>query len=566
MVYWESSKDLNDVIIQKNIGTGGEENMKSKVYLYDTTLRDGTQGEGISLSVEDKIKIALRLDQFGIDFIEGGWPGSNPKDMAFFERIREISLQHAKITAFGSTCRPNVAASEDDNLQALILSGAGAAAIFGKSWDLHVTDALKTTLEENVRMVAESVAFLKQNGLTTLFLAEHFFDGYKANPRYALRVLEAAEEAGADWIVLCDTNGGSLPHEVYDIVKTTVEHLKTPVGIHPHNDSGVAVANTLAAIQAGAQQVQGTINGIGERCGNVNLISVIPNLQLKMGYHCVSSDQLQELTQLSRYVAEIANMTMPNNQPFVGYSAFAHKGGIHVSAVLRDPKTYEHIEPENIGNKRRVLVSELAGQSNLLAKMEELEIDLTLDREKAREIITHIKEREFQGYQYEGAEASLTLMLLEASGKLKNLFTLDSFKIMLEKAAVQSITSEATVKLRVNGESVHTAADGNGPVNALDNAMRKALESYYPCIAKMQLEDYKVRVLDENGATAAKVRVLIESSRNGEKWSTVGVSTNVIEASWEALADSIRYLLWKEGCEEVGSFASTGTRVGIVNH
>ncbi|MGG4455445.1 citramalate synthase [Brevibacillus porteri] len=540
--------------------------MNSKVYLYDTTLRDGTQGEGISLSVEDKIKIALRLDQFGIDFIEGGWPGSNPKDMAFFERIREIPLQHAKVTAFGSTCRPNVAAADDDNLQALILSGVGAAAIFGKSWDLHVTDALKTTLEENVRMVADSVAFLKENGLTTLFLAEHFFDGYKANPRYALRVLEAAEEAGADWIVLCDTNGGTLPHEVYDIVKTTVGHLRTPVGIHPHNDSGVAVANTLAAIQAGAQQVQGTINGIGERCGNVNLISVVPNLQLKLGYHCVSTDQLQELTQLSRYVAEIANMTMPNNQPFVGYSAFAHKGGIHVSAVMRDPKTYEHIEPENIGNKRRVLVSELAGQSNLLAKMEELEIDLSLDREKAREIITHIKEREFQGYQYEGAEASLTLMLLEASGKLKNLFKLDSFKIMLEKAAVQSITSEATVKLRVNGESVHTAADGNGPVNALDNAMRKALEGYYPCIAKMQLEDYKVRVLDENGATAAKVRVLIESSSNGEKWSTVGVSTNVIEASWEALADSIRYLLWKEGCEEVGSLASSGTRVGIVNH
>jgi 2-isopropylmalate synthase len=539
--------------------------MESKVYLYDTTLRDGTQGEGISLSVEDKIKIALRLDQFGIDFIEGGWPGSNPKDMAFFERIREIPLQHARVTAFGSTCRPNVAAADDDNLRALIASGVKAAAIFGKSWDLHVTDALKTTLEENVRMVADSVVFLKENGLTTLFLAEHFFDGYKANPQYALQVLEAAEEAGADWIVLCDTNGGSLPHEVYEIVKTTVSHLRTPLGIHPHNDSGVAVANTLAAIQAGAKQVQGTINGIGERCGNVNLISVVPNLQLKLGYHCVSSDQLQELTQLSRYVAEIANMTLPNNQPFVGHSAFAHKGGIHVSAVLRDPKTYEHIEPEYIGNKRRVLVSELAGQSNLLAKMEELEIDLSLDREQTREIITQIKEREFQGYQYEGAEASLTLLLLEASGKLKNLFTLDAFKIMMEKAAVQSITSEATVKLRVN-ESVHTAADGNGPVNALDNAMRKALERYYPCIANMQLEDYKVRVLDENGATAAKVRVLIESSSNGEKWSTVGVSTNVVEASWEALVDSIRYLLWKEGCEEAGNHAIAETRVGIVNH
>ncbi|RNB80418.1 citramalate synthase [Brevibacillus nitrificans] len=540
--------------------------MESKVYLYDTTLRDGTQGEGISLSVEDKIKIALRLDQFGIDFIEGGWPGSNPKDMAFFERIREIPLSHAKVTAFGSTCRPNVAAAEDDNLLALIASGVKAAAIFGKSWDLHVTDALKTTLEENLRMVADSVTFLKQNGMTTLFLAEHFFDGYKANPRYALRVLEAAEEAGADWIVLCDTNGGSLPTEIYDIVKSVKESLRTPLGIHPHNDSGVAVANALAAIQAGAQQVQGTINGIGERCGNVNLISVIPNLQLKLGYQCVSSEQLQELTQLSRYVAEIANMTLPNNQPFVGHSAFAHKGGIHVSAVMRDPKTYEHIEPQNIGNIRRVLVSELAGQSNLLAKMEELEIDLSLEREEARQIIASIKEREFQGYQYEGAEASLTLMLLEAAGKMKNLFTLDSFKILMEKASVRAITSEATVKLSINGETVHTAADGNGPVNALDNAMRKALENYFPCIAKMHLADYKVRVLDENGATAAKVRVLIESSYNGEKWSTVGVSTNVIEASWEALADSIRYLLWKEGCETSDIQPSTEARVGIVNH
>jgi len=536
------------------------------VYLYDTTLRDGAQGEGISLSVEDKIKITLRLDQFGIDFIEGGWPGSNPKDMAFFERIREIPLQHAKVTAFGSTCRPNVAASDDDNLRALVASGAKAAAIFGKSWDLHVTDALKTTWEENLRMVAESVTFLKQNGMTTLFLAEHFFDGYKANPRYALRVLEAAEEAGADWVVLCDTNGGSLPTEIYEIVKNVTQSLQTPVGIHPHNDSGVAVANALAAIQAGACQVQGTINGIGERCGNVNLISAIPNLQLKLGYHCVSSEQLQELTQLSRYVAEIANMTLPNNQPFVGHSAFAHKGGIHVSAVMRDPKTYEHIEPENIGNARRVLVSELAGQSNLLAKMEELEIDLSLDREETRRIIAHIKEREFQGYQYEGAEASLTLMLLSAAGKLKNLFTLDSFKILMEKAAVRAITSEAMVKLTINGETVHTAADGNGPVNALDNAMRKALETYYPCIADMHLTDYKVRVLDENGATAAKVRVLIESSGNGEKWSTVGVSTNVIEASWEALADSIRYLLWKEGCEESGVHHSSEGRVGIVNH
>ncbi|MEJ8543837.1 citramalate synthase [Brevibacillus borstelensis] len=540
--------------------------MKPNVCLYDTTLRDGTQGEGVSLSVEDKVKIALRLDQFGIDFIEGGWPGSNPKDMAFFERIREIPLQHATITAFGSTCRPNVPASEDDNLRALLQSGVSAAAIFGKSWDLHVTDALKTTLDENLRMVADSVGFLKSKGLTVLFLAEHFFDGYKANPVYALRVLEAAEGAGADWIVLCDTNGGSLPHEIYETVKTVKGSLQTRLGIHPHNDCELAVANALAAVQAGAEQVQGTTNGIGERCGNVNLVSVIPNLQLKLGYQCVEPEQLQQLTKLSRFVAEVANMAMPNNQPFVGNSAFAHKGGIHVSAVLKDPKTYEHIDPELIGNKRRVLVSELSGQSNLLAKTDELDIDVALDKQEAREIIQRIKEREFQGYQYEGAEASLSLMLLDAGGKLEELFTLDSFKILMEKTADRAILSEATVKLHVNGQVVHTAAEGNGPVNALDNALRKALENHYPCLSEMHLTDYKVRVLDENGATAAKVRVLIESGRKGEKWSTVGVSTNVIEASWEALIDSIRYLLWKEGCELSERQEQLEVRVGIVNH
>ncbi|CAM5784327.1 MULTISPECIES: citramalate synthase [Brevibacillus] len=540
--------------------------MKPNVCLYDTTLRDGTQGEGVSLSVEDKVKIALRLDQFGIDFIEGGWPGSNPKDMAFFERIKEIPLQHATITAFGSTCRPNVPAAEDENLRALLQSGVSAAAIFGKSWDLHVTDALKTTLDENLRMVADSVGFLKSKGLTVLFLAEHFFDGYKANPVYALRVLEAAEGAGADWIVLCDTNGGSLPHEIYETVKTVKGSLQTRLGIHPHNDCELAVANALAAVQAGAEQVQGTTNGIGERCGNVNLVSVIPNLQLKMGYQCVEPEQLQQLTKLSRFVAEVANMAMPNNQPFVGNSAFAHKGGIHVSAVLKDPKTYEHIDPELIGNKRRVLVSELSGQSNLLAKTDELDIDVALDKQEAREIIQRIKEREFQGYQYEGAEASLSLMLLDAGGKLEQLFTLDSFKILMEKSADRSILSEATVKLHVNGQLVHTAAEGNGPVNALDNALRKALENHFPCLSEMHLTDYKVRVLDENGATAAKVRVLIESGRKGEKWSTVGVSTNVIEASWEALVDSIRYLLWKEGCELSEPQEQAEVRAGIVNH
>ncbi len=539
---------------------------ENKVYLYDTTLRDGTQGEGVSLSVEDKCKIAARLDQFGIDFIEGGWPGSNPKDMAFFERVKQMPLTHAKVTAFGSTCRPGVAADQDENLQAILASGVKAAAIFGKSWDLHVTEALKTTLDENLRMIRDSISYLKQRGLTVLFDAEHFFDGFKQNPVYALRVLEVAESAGADWLVLCDTNGGSLPHEIFEIVSTVRTSVQAPLGIHPHNDGELAVANALMAVRAGVTQVQGTINGIGERCGNVNLISVIPNLQLKMGYACVQPDQLNQLTRLSRFVAEIANMVTPNNQPFVGNSAFAHKGGIHVSAVLKNPDTYEHIQPEQIGNRRRVLVSELSGQSNLLAKAEELQLTFDKDKPEARQVIKQIKEREYQGYQYEGAEASLTLMVLQASGELKELFTLESFKILMEKTADHSILSEAVVKLRVNNQTVHTAADGNGPVNALDNALRKALEAHFPALSRMHLTDYKVRVLDESEATAAKVRVLIESSSEGEKWSTVGVSTNVIEASWEALADSIRYLLWKNGYQADQAEQEAEPRVGISNH
>lgn len=539
---------------------------ENRIHLYDTTLRDGTQGEGISLSVEDKVKIAIRLDQFGIPYIEGGWPGSNPKDMAFFERIREVPLKHAKIAAFGSTCRPGVAAEEDENLQAILQSGVTVATIFGKSWDLHVTQALKTTLDENLRMVRDSVRYLKSKGLSVIFDAEHFFDGYKNNPEYALRVLQAADAAGADWVVLCDTNGGSLPHEIFAIVKTVKERIQTPIGIHTHNDGELAVANALAAVQAGATQVQGTINGIGERCGNANLVSVIPNLQLKLGYTCVDPELLPQLTKLSRYVAEIANIILPTNQPFVGNSAFAHKGGIHVSAVMKNPQTYEHLDPEQIGNRRRVLVSELAGQSNLLAKVDELNIAFDIDRAEAKEMIKVIKEREYQGYQYEGAEASLSLLLLEGSGELKELFTLESFKIWMEKSVDRSIMSEAMVKLKVNGQTVHTVAEGNGPVNALDNALRKALESHFPVLSEMYLADYKVRVLDESAATAAKVRVLIESVREGERWSTVGVSTNVVEASWEALVDSIRYLLWKEGCVARDTEEESEAKVGIVNH
>jgi len=539
---------------------------KERIVLYDTTLRDGTQGEGISLSVEDKVKIAQRLDQFGVPFIEGGWPGSNPKDMAFFERIREVPLAHARIAAFGSTCRPHVPAEADENLRAILASGVSAATIFGKAWDLHVTGALKTTLEENLRMVSDSVRYLKAQGLTVLFDAEHFFDGYYHNPVYALRVLEAAEAAGADWLVLCDTNGGSLPHDLYETVQTVRASTSAPLGIHPHNDGELAVANAIAAVQAGARQVQGTVNGIGERCGNVNLISVIPNLQLKLGYACVDDEKLPQLTKLSRYVAEIANMTLPNNQPFIGNSAFAHKGGIHVSAVLKDPQTYEHLAPEAVGNQRRVLVSELAGQSNLLAKVEELQLPFDRKQADPRTVMKLIKEREYAGYQYEGAEASLTLLLLEASGEREEWFALDSFKILMDKSGENGIVSEAMVKLQVGGQVVHTAAEGNGPVNALDNALRKALETYFPALAQMHLTDYKVRVLDESEATAAKVRVLIESGHKGEKWSTVGVSTNVIEASWEALTDSIRYFLWKEGCRLAQPEQEPQHRLGIANH
>lgn len=515
----------------------------AEVLIYDTTLRDGTQGEGISLSVDDKLKIALRLDQFGVHYIEGGWPGSNPKDMEFFQRAKELPLTSSKITAFGSTRRQGISADQDENLRKLLESGVSTAAIFGKTWDFQVTHALNATLEENLAMIFDSVQFLKSHGLEVIFDAEHFFDGYKANPDYALETLKKAEEGGADWIVLCDTNGGTLPHEVETIVAAVHRALTTPIGVHCHNDSECAVANTLAAVRAGARQVQGTMNGYGERCGNANLISIIPNLQLKLGYFCVKEEQLGSLTSLSRYIHEIANVVPPNNQPFVGMSAFAHKGGMHVSAILKCPETYEHLAPDRVGNHRRVLVSELSGQSNLLYKAQELNIDLDKSTPVSKRIIQKIKKMEHEGYQYEGAEASFELLLREELGEVPEFFALESLKILVEKTADSAINSMAIVKVRVFDEVIHAAAEGNGPVNALDNALRKALESFYPEIQDMQLTDYKVRVLDEKGATAAKVRVLIESSNGKKQWNTVGVSTNIIEASWQALCDSIRYLL-----------------------
>ncbi|SFE36891.1 2-isopropylmalate synthase [Paenibacillus algorifonticola] len=537
--------------------------MTMNLTIFDTTLRDGTQGEGISLSAEDKLKIALKLDALGVHYIEGGNPGSNSKDIEFFERIKAYNLQ-AKITAFGSTRRKFSLAHQDANLLRIKESGVHAATLVGKSWDFHVHTALQTTLEENIAMVYDSLAFLKHNGIEAMFDAEHFFDGYKHNPEYALAVLRKAQEAGTDWLVLCDTNGGTLPGEIHEIVSRVRTELNAPIGIHTHNDCELAVANSLAAIQAGARQVQGTINGYGERCGNANLCSIIPNLQLKMGYNCLPDDKLSLLTGTARFVSEIANVHMPVGQPYVGNAAFAHKGGIHVSAIMKDSKTYEHIAPELVGNKQRILVSELAGQSNIISKAQELGLDVNANNEKTKQIMERIKDLEHQGYQFEGADASLELLLREAFGEAEEVFTVESFKMLVENSQ-GTLRTEAIVKLNVGGEQVYTAAEGNGPVNALDNALRKALVQFYPKIKQIHLSDYKVRVIDEKDATAAKVRVLVESTSIDNTWSTVGVSSNVIEASWEALVDGIRYALLNMGKLDAIDVPVTEQH-GLVNH
>jgi len=530
-----------------------------QVFLYDTTLRDGSQGEGISFSVSDKLNIVRKLDRLGIDYIEGGWPGSNPKDLEFFQKVKDLKLRNSKITAFGSTRRAGLKAEDDPNLNAILNTGVRAAAIFGKTWDLHVQEALKVSLEENLAMIDDSVAFLTKQGIEVIYDAEHFFDGYKANPDYALQTLLAAQRAGAKWLTLCDTNGGTLPHEIVDIIRKITPYLHVPLGIHCHNDGDLAVANSIAAVQSGAVLMQGTINGLGERCGNANLCSVIPNLQLKLGLKCLEEDRLRLLTEVSHYVSEIANVVQPNNQPFVGQSAFAHKGGIHVSAVLKNPQTYEHMNPELIGNKRRVLVSELSGASNLEYKAKELGLAFLKDKAKMRQIVQEIKNLEYEGYQFEGAEASLELLLRRAMDEYLPGFHLESFKVLVEKREGQDMISEAMIKLRVGDQIVHTAADGDGPVNALDNALRKALEEFYPVIKEMHLTDYKVRVLDGKDATAAKVRVLIESKDATSTWSTIGVSTNIIEASWHALLDSMDYAIIRklsEDCQKKEEMAS----------
>ncbi len=520
---------------------------KVRVLIYDTTLRDGAQGEGISLTVDDKLKITRKLDELGVAYVEGGWPGSNPKDIEYFQRVRSLNLNNVKLAAFGSTCKVGANAGDDANIRALLEAETPCVTIFGKTWDFHVLTALQTTLEENIRMIRDSVGYLKAHGREVVFDAEHFFDGYKANPDYAIAALEAAASAGVDWIALCDTNGGSLTFEIEEICKGIGKRLNTPLGIHTHNDGELAVANSIAAVRCGARMVQGTINGYGERCGNANLCSVIPNLQLKLGYACIPPGAMQHLTDVAHYADEIANVAPRAQQSFVGASAFAHKAGIHVNAILKHSSTYEHIDPELVGNHRRILVSELAGFSNIFSKAQELNLDLKQGSPQAQDLIRQIKDLEHRGYQFEGADASLELLLLRAFGQYREYFALESLKIHVEKRPDDNevINTEATIKLRVEGQVMHTAAEGNGPVAALDNALRKALEGFYPCLKEMHLVDYKVRVLDGKEGTGSTVRVLIESADNRDFWSTVGVSENIIEASWQALTDSMNYVLMR---------------------
>ena len=528
------------------------------ILLYDTTLRDGTQGENISFTADEKLKIAHRLDDMGIHYIEGGWPGSNATDKQFFELARKSKFKNARITAFGSTRKPGIQADDDKNLQAVVASGAPAAAIFGKSWDLHVKQIMSNTLQENLAMINDSVKYLKGKDLEVIYDAEHFFDGYKANPDYALQTLIAAIDGGADFIVLCDTNGGSLSFEIKsaikDICKSLAEKYNTgedslPVnmGIHAHNDCGMAVANSIAAMRAGAVMVQGTINGYGERCGNADLTSLIPIMCIKMNNQCITEKNLAKLKSLSRFVSETANMIPLNSRPFVGESAFAHKGGIHVNAIMKVPRAYEHMEPELVGNNRRVLISELSGKSNVEYKAKELGVELGANGFNASKIVSKVKDLEQQGYQFDVADGSFKILMEKFTDQFKPLFELKSFRVTIEKDKDQACSSHATIKISVNNQDEITAAEGSGPVSALDNALRKALEKFYMTdLDSMSLVDFKVRVIDGREGTKARVRVLIESRDQNHIWSTIGVSEDIIEASWSALADSFQYKLSKE--------------------
>jgi len=526
--------------------------MQTKVTAYDSTLRDGAQAQGVSFTVEDKLKIVAQLDALGVGYIEAGNPGSNPKDLEFFKRAAELKLQHAKIIAFGSTRRIGIQAADDNNLRSLLSANTQAVAIFGKSWDYQVTDILRTTLAENLAMIADTIAYLKQQGKEVVFDAEHFYDGYKANAEYAFATLKAASDAGADVLVLCDTNGGTFPNEVFEITRKVVSQFSAAqsggvqVGIHCHNDCEMAVANSVAAVQAGATQVQGTINGIGERCGNANLCSIIPNLQLKLGLSCIPPENISTLTHVARFVNEVANMPFNDKAPYVGNDAFSHKGGMHIDAVNKNPISYEHINPEQVGNIRHILVSEVAGRGALLSKLHE--IDATLDKDSAdtQRILARIKALEHDGYQFESAEASVQLLVLRELGKLRPTFEFKEYQVNIHEPAINGVNSSARIKLVVNGQEEIMSAEGDGPVNALDKAMRRALERFYPTIQSVRLTDYKVRVLNSDQATAAKVRVLIESADHNESWTTTGVSTDVVDASWRALIDAIEYKLMRD--------------------
>ena len=521
----------------------------TQIQLYDTTLRDGAQREGISFTVDDKLKIAQRLDELGVHFIEGGWPGSNPKDNEFFQRAQGLALSSAVLVAFGSTRRPNAEAKNDANLRALVASKTGVVTIVGKSWDLHVTDILETTLDENLRMISESVRYLKSKGLRVFFDAEHFFDGFKVNPEYAITAIRAAAEAGAECVILCDTNGGAMPQEVASAFEAA-RGVTIPLGIHAHNDGELAVANTLAAVMAGAAQVQGTINGYGERCGNANLCSIIPTLKLKLGIDCVSDEQLEKLSEVAHYVSEIANLAPDTHLPYVGTSAFTHKAGLHVSGMVKREESYQHIDPDLVGNRERVVISELSGKSAIVYKARERGLDLPSNSKKAMEVLEHIKSLESRGFQYDIADASFELLIRRAQPGYQPPFELVDFMVVVENkrrppTKGEEMLAEAMVKVKVGDEIIHTAAEGNGPVNALDAALRKALLIFYPGLSVVKLVDYKVRTLDETEGTASRVRVLIESSDGEEEWRTVGSSTNIIEASWLALADGLEYWLLK---------------------
>ncbi len=521
--------------------------MKGKVTIFDSTLRDGAQAEGVSFSVEDKIKVVLALDELGIGYVEAGNPGSNPKDLEFFERIKDIKLKNTIVAAFGSTRRRGISPTEDGNLQALLSVDTSAVAIFGKSWDFHVTDIINATLQENLEMIYDTISYLKDKGKYVIFDAEHFFDGYKNNHEYALKTLDAASQAGADCLCLCDTNGGAFPQEIYDITKLVVEKYEIAVGVHCHNDCGMAVANSVMAVQAGATHVQGVMTGFGERCGNTNLSTVIPNLQCKLGYSCIPDENVSKLTHTARCVSEIANLQLSIREPYVGKCAFAHKGGMHIDGVLKNSRSFEHIDPETVGNERRFLTSEVAGRTTILSAMQKILPTVEKNSPETSAVIEKLKELEYEGYQFEGADGAFELLIRKTLGKYKPFFELENFKIIGEHPSYSDDkTASAVIKIKVDGKSEITAAEGNGPVNALDKALRKALEVFYPSLSDVHLTDFKVRVLDGNSATASKVRVLIESSDGVSSWTTVGVSSDIIEASWIALVDSIEYKLIKD--------------------